>query len=189
MYKIHRFAEMLMNYKQCIEKYGSQYQLDKVLSAKQVFQLEKGVYSDKKYENELGILRFKYPNAVITMDSAFYFHDLTDTIPEKTVMATNRGSAKISDSRVIQRFENSDTLMLGAIEADYHDSKILIYSKERMLVELLRNKNVMPFDLYKEVLGNYRKQIYDLNFRDIEDYAERIPKSQMILKALQLEVM
>ena len=147
------------------------------------------MYSDEKYESELAILRFKYPNAVITMDSAFYFHDLTDTIPEKTVMATNRGSAKISDSRVIQRFENSDTLMLGAVDTEYQGAKILMYNKERMLVELLRNKNVMPFDLYKEVLGNYRNQIYDLNFRDIEDYAERMPKSQMIMKALQLEVM
>lgn len=178
-----------MNYKQCIEKYKSQYQLDKALSEKKIFQLEKGVYSNKKYENELAILRFKYPNAVITMDSAFYFHNLTDMIPEKTIMATNRGSAKITDSRVIQRFENSDTLMLGAVETEYQGSKILMYNKERMLVELLRNKNVMPFDLYKEVLGNYRKQIYDLNFRDIEDYAEKIPKSQMIMKALQLEVM
>ena len=80
---------MLLNYKECMEKYGSQYQLDKALREKKVFQLEKGVYSDKESECELAVLKFKYPNAVITMDSAFYYHDLTDMIPEKTIMATN----------------------------------------------------------------------------------------------------
>ena len=41
--------------------------------------------------------------------------------------------------------------------------RISMYTKERMLVELLRKKNKLPFDYYKEILGNYRKIIYELD--------------------------
>lgn len=57
-----------------------------------------------------------------------------------------------------------------------------------MLVELLRNKNKLPFDYYKEVLGNYRKITDQLSIPEIEDYAYVMPKSKMIMEALQLEV-
>ena len=34
-------------------------------------------------------------------------------------------------------------------------------------------KNKLPFDLYKEVLLNYRKILPQLNIQDIQDYAYR----------------
>lgn len=34
------------------------------------------------------------------MDSAFYYHNLTDVIPEKEYLALKRNSTKISDSRI-----------------------------------------------------------------------------------------
>ena len=180
---------MLLTYAQCKEKYGSQYQIDKVLKNGEIFQIEKGVYSDKKHENELSIISFKYPNAVLTLNTAFYYYNLTDTIPEKYYLATERGAAKISDSRVIQKFENSDTVQLGAVVSDENGIKIHIYNRERLLLELLRNKSKLPFDYYKEVLNNFRKIIESLNMQDIQDYAYELPKSRMILELLQLEVL
>lgn len=180
---------MLFSYAQIKEKYSSQYQIDKVLKDGKLFQIEKGIYSDKKHENELSVISFKYPNAVLTLNSAFYFYNLTDTIPEKYYLATERGASKISDSRVIQKFENSDTVQLGAVETLENGGKIHIYNKERLLLELLRNKSKLPFDYYKEVLNSFRKIIDTLNMQDIQDYAYELPKSRMIMEILQLEVL
>ncbi len=47
----------------------------------------------------------------------------------------------------------------------------------------------MPYDLYKEVLLNYRGIINDLEIWRIQDYAAKFPKSKMISKALDEEVM
>ncbi|MBO4395226.1 MAG: hypothetical protein J5819_02630 [Eubacterium sp.] len=58
-----------------------------------------------------------------------------------------------------------------------------------MLIELLRGKNSMPYDLYKEILLNYREIINDLDIRRIQEYASVFPKSKMISKALDEEVM
>ena len=56
-------------------------------------------------------------------------------------------------------------------------------------VELLRNKNKLSFDYYKEILLNYRKIIEDLDMQAIQDYVYAVPKSEMIMETMQLEVL
>lgn len=179
---------MLYTFDQCKKKYGSAYQIKKAVGNGELFFLEKGVYSSKDYEPGLLVISMKYPNAVITSRSAYYFHNLTDDIPDKYHLATSRGARKITDPRVVQTFENGD-VMLGAEHRDYKDGQILIYNKERMLVELLRNKQRLPFDYYKEVLLNYRKIIDDLDISLIQDYIYELPKSNITMNLLQLEVL
>ena len=179
---------MLYTYKECIDLFGSKYNIKKMLAEGSLFKQEKGMYSDERYVPELAVISKKYPKAVITLDTAFYLHDLTDVIPQRYQLATNRGSSKISDSRVVQIFENTDNLMMGAERTAYKGTEILMYNKERMLVELLRNKNKLPFDYYKEILENYRRDVYDMDVQAIQDYIEVMPKKKMITEALQLEV-
>ena len=107
----------------------------------------------------------------------------------KFFLATSRGKSQITDKRVIQIFENSDNLMLGAEKSKYSDVNILMYNRERMLVELLRNKNKLPFDYYKEIIENYRKIINDTNIRLIQEYIDVMPKRNMIMNALEMEVL
>ena len=77
---------------------------------------------------------------------------------------------------------------LGATTMLYADAQINIYNKERMLLELIRHKNNLPYDYYKEIIGNYRKIIGDLDLQSMQEYLENFPKAGMINKALQLEV-
>lgn len=180
---------MIYTYADCMDKYGTKYNIGKQVEEGKLFKLERGIYSDVKYVPEKHVISTKYPNAVFTMDSAFYYHGLTDVIPEKYYLITDRGAAKIRDKRVVQLFENSDVLYLGAEHYDDNGHKILMYSKERMLLELLRNKNKLPFDYYKEIIGNYRKIIHELDIQDIQDMMLVLPKSRMIMELLELEVL
>ena len=179
---------MAILYKQCVEEFGSNYQVLKEMSLEHLYLLEKGVYSKKKHESDIAIIAAKYPKAVFSMDSAFYHYGLTDSIPDKCSLVTERHSRKISDDRVVQRFVNKDILYLGAVQVEFEGSNITIYNRERMLLELLRNKNILPFDYYKEILGNYRKILHELDTQLIQDYVPQMPKSKMIFRALQLEV-
>ena len=65
---------------------------------------------------------------------------------------------------------------------------IPIYSKERMLIELIRYKTKLPFDYYKEIILNYRKELPKLNIQEIQDLAMEAPKSNKIMGILQTEV-
>lgn len=180
---------MLYSYEQSIEMFGSDRKLKQALKEKRFFKIEEGIYSNNEYEPELAIISKKYPNAIFTLNSAFYYHGLTDVIPNLYYLATSKEITKIRDKRVKQKFENSNELNLGAIRMFYNTTEIRIYNKERMLVELIRNKNNLPFDYYKEVLINYRKIIHKLDIQSIQDYAYCLPKSNMVLESLQMEVL
>ena len=162
--------------------------INKAVKNEELYKIEKGFYSDKPHESEISLISLKYPEAVFTMNSAFYYHNLTDTIPDKYYLVTDKDAATITDKRIVQKYENSKALKLGVIQMEQDGGLIKIYSKERMLLELIRNKNNMPFDYYKEILNNYRRIVYDLNIQDIQDYADELPKNRMIMETLRLEV-
>lgn len=179
---------MLFSYQECISKYQSDYHIRKAIERGELFQLEKGIYSNEKHASHLEICAKKYPNAVVTMDSAFYHYGLTDTIPNYSHLATDRDAAKIRDDRVKQSFIPKDVLELGVVSETHIDYTINIYSKERMLIELVRHKSKLPYDYYKEIIGNYRKRIYSLDIQEIEELVAAFPRSTKIMQTLQDEV-
>ena len=180
---------MILSYKEAVEKSGSAYKLNRAVEAQTLFKQEEGIYSTQRYESELGVIMKKYPKAVLTGEYAFYRHGLTNVVPEKYDLATVSKAARIRDSRVRQVYVRDDLFPLGISEETIDGTNVRIYDRERMLIELLRNKNTMPYDLYKEIIMNYREMINDLEIRRIQEYASVFPKSKMISKALDEEVM
>lgn len=180
---------MLYSYSQCLERYGTDYKIKKELEAGTLFLKEKGIYSDKKYVSELEIISMKFPNAIFSLNSAFYYHGLTDVIPEYYYLATTRGASQIRDSRVKQIFDNSEGFSQGKILLDYNGVAINIYSKERMLIELIRNKNKFPFDYYKEIIGNYRKMVDGMDIASVTEFAYYLPKMNMVIETIRREVL
>ena len=180
---------MIGTFTDYVKKYGSQYKLEKAVTSKEIYKIEDGIYSDNKHVPEIAIIATKYPNAIVTGEYAFYYHGLTDVIPEKYSLATKSKAAKITDHRVQQIYMRNDIFELGVETIEIEGYKIHIYDKERMLIELLRFKNTMPYDLYKEILVRYRTIIQNLQIWRIQEYADIFPKSKMIKKALDEEVM
>lgn len=90
-------------------------------------------------------------------------------IPEKYHIATRAKAAKLLDTRIEQIYVRDDLLLFGVVEKEISEVIVKIYDKERMLIELLRNKNSMPYDLYKEIIGNYRKIIEGLQIWRIQN--------------------
>lgn len=153
-----------------------------------IFKIEKGIYSDDEYVSDVAVVRMKYPDAVFTLNSAFYFHGLTDTIPQLYYLETDKDATKIKDKKVKQIFDNYGSLEMGVMDMEYDGAIIKIFNKERLLIELIRNKNKLPFDYYKEIIGNYRKLIHELDIEAVQEYALMLPKSNMVMEVIQLEV-
>ena len=160
---------MLLTYKECLDKYGSDYQLKKEIASGSLFMKEKGIYSTKRNHSEIDVILRKYPKTVCTGKSAFYYHSLTDVIPDHYYLATRRTDTRIKDPRVIQSF--------------------LIYDKERMLIELMRFKTKLPMDYYKEIINNYRKLSFELDFGIVEDYAAMFKSGAKLMNMIQMEVL
>ncbi len=179
---------MLYSYPDCLKEWKSDYQIKKRISDGKLYRIEKGVYSDIPDVSALAVIAFKYPKGIMTMESAFYYHGLTDVIPDAFHIATDKHAIYINDKRVHQYYVQSELLNIGVMNMERRDATIKIYDKERMLIELLRFKNKFPFDYYKEIIGNYRNLIYDMDIERIQDYSENFPRSKMVSEALEMEV-
>ena len=140
-----------------------------ILSLQGIAQLKETIFAVKKYYNQSleirGILLNKYsPRLVLTKP------------------------IHLRDNRIRQHYIQPGILDIGVTTMTRRDATIRIYDRERMLIELLRNKNKLPFDYYKEILGNYRGLIDELDIERVQEYAATFPKPRMISEALDAEV-
>ncbi len=179
---------MVYSGKEILKKYGTRYNLLKALKNKEIFKLDHGIYSDKDLVNSMVVVSKKYPGAIITMDSAFYYYNLTDVIPIKTYVATNSKSNVITNEKIVQFWVPKEKLNAGKDEIIIDGEKVRIYNKERLLVELIRKRNQIPFDYYKEIISNYRKIVDDLDMHKIEKYLSLYKNEANLANALMREV-
>ena len=110
----------------------STYQLNKAIKNKELFKVDKGLYSDVEFVNPLEIISKKYPNAIFTSDSAYYYYDLTDVIPDYFYLATKRSDSRISDKNIKQVFIPNDLFDFGKTQIEVENIRINIYDEERM---------------------------------------------------------
>lgn len=180
---------MILTYNECIDKYGSDYRLKKEILSGNIFMKEKGIYSTRRNISDIEVIMSKYPKAVFTDKSAYYYHSLSDVIPDYFHLATKREDSRIRDSRVKQSFLKDEFFEAGIEEMQYNNISIRIYNRERMLVELMRFRFKIPFDYYKEIIQNYRRITEEMDFGLVEDYAYMFHKGEIIMNQIQMEVL
>lgn len=180
---------MILDIRECLERYGSYYAISKEVAKGSLVKIERGIYSDGKgHVPGEGIVQKKYPGAVFTMESAFLYHRLTDVVPDRYSLATPVRTTAFSDRRVKQYFVPDGTLDIGKTEMDVASVRVAVYDLERMLIELMRYRRKLPYDYYKEVLGNYRSSLDRLYPAKLDDYLAAFPKRDAISRFLDLEV-
>lgn len=131
---------MLYTRKEISKKYNSTYQINRALENKKIFKIKNGIYSDEEFVNPLLVINKKYTNAIFTMDSAFYYWDLTDVIPDKFHLATKRNNMRYRDEDIRQYFVGENLFEFGKTTLNVENVGINIYDRERMLIELVRKK-------------------------------------------------
>ena len=179
---------MVYTYKELLLDYKSAYQIEKAVKDGKIYKIEKGIYSDIPSVHYLAVIMKKYPYGVFTSYSAYYYHNLTDVIPNKIYISTDRNNRMISSNKIKQIRMKDELYNLGKTEIDYEGIKINIYDKERMLIDLARNKNKIGYDLYKEIISNYRKLANSLDTPKIEEYLQYFVNGDKIFEIIQDEV-
>ena len=183
------YADMVMNFTECRERYGGRYRTEALVRKGELHKVAPGLYSDKAEWSEIEVLLARYPHSVVTLQSAYYYYDLSDSIPETVHLATDRDAAKIRDERVVQHFIPNGTINIGVVSGKFlNDDVSRIFDKERLLIETARNKTKLPYDLYKEVIESFRRIKDSLYPAKLTDYLESFPKRDSILRTIESEV-
>ena len=180
---------MILTYGECLARYGTDYRIKKEVQAGKLFRKDKGIYTDEKLCSDVALITAKYPRAIFTAESAYFYYGLTDVIPDLFHLATLRTDSRIKDAVVRQYFVNENLFKLGKTSMNYHGVQIPIYSRERMLVELVRQKSKLPYDYYKEIISNYRQIAEKMDFFQVEECAGKLRNHDSIMNAIDLEVL
>ena len=179
---------MVYSYKEILQKYKNRYELEKAIKNQEIYRLDKDIYSEKSFINPLILYSKKYPYAIITMDSAFYYYDLTDVIPDKIHLATPSNARTIKNQEIEQIFIEKNILNVGKTIVKVNNENVYMYDKERLLIELIRKRKQIPFDYYKEIINNYREIVDELDMYKIEEYLSLFKNDLNLSEALQREV-
>lgn len=123
------------------------------------------------------------------MHSALYYYGLTDSIPDITDLATARDSVRIVHPDYRQYFIRPDLLEPGVDLVDIEGTQVRMYSKERLLVEVIRMESKVPVGLFREIISSYRDDFYRLNIRAIERYVGMFQRNQKIWWVIEQAVM
>ena len=179
---------MIYTSKEVRNKYLDYYNINKAIANKEIYKIDHGVYSDEEHPNMLVVACLKHVNAIITLNSAFYFYGLTNKEPEKVYLATTRNSDKINDSYVYQMSMEKKLLNIGKTQFIIDGKVINIYDKERLLIELVRKKWLLPQNYYRKVITNYRKISSELDMKKLEEYIPNFYNGEHILKRIINEI-
>ncbi len=179
---------MVYTHKELKEKRISNYNINKKVKNKELYRIENGLYSDTEKYNQLEYIVKKYPNSIFASESAFFYLGLTDYIPSKYFLATKHNAKKIENDKIEQIFIANHFFEIGKSQIIYNNVQINIYDKERMLIELIRNKNAMSFDYYKEIINNYREIVDEIDMSLLADYLECFANRKNIFEIILKEV-
>lgn len=180
---------MILTYSQCLAKYGSDYNIKKEIKKGNLYQKEKGIYSDTEFCSHLEIISAKHPQAIFSGKSAYYYYGFTDVIPDKYTVTTKRESARFKDSSIKQSFVTPELYGFGIDVMQYQNVQIRIYSRERLLVDLIRFRSKYSLDYYKEIICSYRHIVDQLDFFEMEDYSMMLKNGENIMNTIQMEVL
>ena len=179
---------MLLTYKEANAQSGGRYGLRQALASGKLKHLARNLYATEASDSTLGSLSKLYPDAIITGPTALFLHGIIDLPPERIDVATKRGGTKISSPTISQSYIPQEWLQVGASTIFHDGAELKVFDLERMLLELMRSRNKIPYDIYREAVNSYRKLADRLDIYKLEEYASQIPRGQSYFNRLLEEV-
>jgi len=125
-----------------------------------LIRMKSGYYTTKYYDctEEQWILRL-FPDGILTMESALYYYGYLKERPFNWSVAISKNTSKSRfklDYPVVTPFyAEADVLELGVREVDFAGGKMKIYTKERLVCDVLKYQEKMERNDFKRGLFAY----------------------------------
>lgn len=180
---------MLVTYQEAKERRGGRYGIARALRLGELRHVGRNLYATSDDCGQLEAVLKLYPDAIATGQTALYLHGLIDLPPDMLDLASKRGGTKIASESVRQAFIPEEWLELGASTTVHDGVTVRVFDLERMLLELMRSRNKLPYDIYREAVRSYRKLADKLDIYKLEEYAYAMPRGRSYLNRVLTEVL
>lgn len=147
--------------------------------------VKSGYYSfGFKERSEEDLILGLFPDGVLCLDSALYYHHYIDQKPYQWHIAIDKNTSKSRfkmDYPVIQPYYTEpEVLKLGVTEIPFAGGAMKIYNKQRMICDCLKFEEKLDRDIFKRALLSY---IAD-NSKDIAELLT-IARERKVLQKVQ----
>ena len=180
---------MIITYQDGLRKYKSSFYFQKALRNGEIERIERGLYISKKnkdYTNFEYIVS-KFPNMVFTMESAFFYYGMLKDEPKFYHLASRRTSVRLKTLEVknaIQYYQLDKLFKIGITLMKVNGIIINIYDKERLLIELVRNKKKISEDLYKKIIQKYKESNNIIDEKRLIKYNKKFKMSNKLITVI-----
>lgn len=165
----------------------SDYQIKRLVERKELYMIKKGVYSTTEEYNYFDYIARKHPNAIITLETACYCYGLLKEFPKRYYVATKQKDRKMKEAEIKQIFMSDSLYPIGISHITFQGVRIQIYDLERLLIEVVRNKMSISYDVYQEIIDSYRRILRLLNKKKLQEYLPSF-KDPRIVDRIEREV-
>ena len=169
-YNSFRGGIMIYMHNDFIKRGYKDYHIKRLMKEGKLYFIEKGVYSTKKEINYFEYIVKKHPNAIINLWTACYCYGFLKENKKPYVIATKQKDRKIKNDNLKQIFMSDDLYHLGINILKFEGVQIKTFDIERLLIEVVRNKPNIDYEVYKEITESYRKLKNLLNKRKLQSY-------------------
>lgn len=147
--------------------------------------VKSGYYSfGFKERSEEDLILGLFPDGILCLDSALYYHHYIDQKPYQWHIAIDKNTSKSRfkmDYPVIQPYYTEpEVLKLGVTEIPFAGGAMKIYNKQRMICDCLKFEEKLDRDIFKRALLSY---IAD-NSKDIAELLT-IARERKVLQKVQ----
>lgn len=179
---------MIKTFTECVKDFGNARTVATLVATGRLYKVGRGLYSDEQFQRLPAIAAKRYPQAVVSMQSAFFYQNLTDVVPDKLHLSTARNTTKICDPRICQHFIPQRTLNVGATTMIRNGCEMRIYDLERLCIDVVKNRTKLPYELYKEVVLSLRSRSHEMYPAKIDDYLDAFPYRDKLLDLIEKEI-
>jgi predicted transcriptional regulator of viral defense system len=129
--------------------------------------------------SEARLIKTLFPDGVLTMDTALFYHGYSDRTPSVWHIAVSKDSGKsrfkIDYPFVHPYFVEPALLDIGLVSGDIDGNTIRIYDKERTICDCLRYRNKMDREIFNKAIRSY-----------VNDTSKNIPRLMEYARALRV---
>ena len=157
--------------------------LHKMLSDNSVSKVKRGLYRLNDYYPDTLFAEVSYivPNGVLCSFSAWFFYNLTTTIPHTHHIAVmQKNKVSLPDYPPIKLYYLTDKFyQLGLIQINIENQPVKIYDLEKSVCDAVRFRNKVGLDVAFEVTKNYLKR-NDRDLNKLSIYAKQLRIEKII---------
>ena len=159
----------------------------KILEEKgEIIRILKGVYIDKdKDVNEFFIMSEKYKTGIFSHNTALYFYNLTDRTPINLDM-TFPSNVRNKNDFLEPHYIKPELHSLGETILELDDgTNIRIYSIERTICDIIRDRNKIDPQIFNTAMKEYFKRS-DKNLNLLYKYAKEFKIDKILKKYMEV---